>query len=199
MKLNTPQRTNRAFTLIEMLVVIAIIGILAGILLPVIASSKAKAKIVQAKTEMKNLAVAISAFQAQYSIFPTSDTDARGGVDMTYTNGNSDIIRILLDVDEAGTVNEGHKRNPQKTVFLNGKMVQTGQPGIGKDYNFRDPWGTPYVITLDLNYDNACEDKIYGKFRVPVMIWSYGPNRIPGPFGSGGNPDVKENDDVRSW
>ena len=25
----------------------------------------------------------------------------------------------------------------------------------------RDPWGNPFVITLDLNYDNGCRDAFY--------------------------------------
>ncbi len=53
MKINLPfSRRHRAgFTLIELLVVIAIIGILAAMLLPVLATVKKHAKIVQASTE----------------------------------------------------------------------------------------------------------------------------------------------------
>jgi hypothetical protein len=70
---------------------------------------------------------------------------------------------------------------------------------------YRDPWGNPYIITLDLNYDNKCRDALYrwdatssrkprdgdpvgvlglyqnaGKntFEAPdsVMVWSMGPD-----------------------
>jgi prepilin-type N-terminal cleavage/methylation domain-containing protein len=194
--------SRRAFTLIEMLVVIAIIATLAGILLPVVAGVKKKAKIAQAGTEARSLAAAIAAYQSLYGIFPCSDADAKGGVDLTYTNRNADIIMILLDVD--GGVNAGHVRNPQKHVFLNGKMVTSAaQPGIGPDYNFRDPWGSPYVITLDLNYDNRCHDAFYstqpGTTDIPaaVMVWSLGPNEKV--FGPSGNWAARDNDDVKSW
>ena len=193
-------RSSQAFTLIEMLVVIAIIATLAGILLPVVSSVKQKAKVAQAGTEVRSLAAAITAYQSLYAIFPCSDADGKSGNDMTYTN-NSDIITILLDVD--GGVNAGHVRNPQKHVFLNGKMVNTVvQPGIGPDYNFRDPWGRPYVVTLDLNYDNRCNDSFYAPspapaISAPVMVWSYGPNGIP--FGPSGNPKARDNDDVKNW
>lgn len=121
---------------------------------------------------------------------------------MTYTNAphaNSDIIKILLDVDDAGAplpVNPLHARNPQKQVFLNAKMTgNTSGSGLGSDYLYRDPWGHPYVITLDLNYDNNCDDDILktrlgiiGSVPVPVMIWSFGPDGLPGT-----------KDDVKSW
>jgi prepilin-type N-terminal cleavage/methylation domain-containing protein len=200
MNKTTLYRSPRGFTLVEMLVVIAIIATLAGILLPVVGNVKKKAKIAQAGTEVRSLAAAITAYQAQNGIFPCSAADAAGGNDITYTN-NSDIITILLDAD-AG-VNAGHVRNPQKQVFLNGKMVSgTSQSGIGPDYNFRDPWGRPYIITLDLNYDNRCNDLFYSPLPgngIPtaVMVWSLGPDGKP--LGPSGNPAARDNDDVKSW
>ena len=26
---------------------------------------------------------------------------------------------------------------------------------------YRDPWGNPYIITMDLNYDEQCQDAFY--------------------------------------
>jgi hypothetical protein len=96
--------------------------------------------------------------------------------------------------DGKKTPNYGHAKNPQKQVFLNAKMVgDTISPGIGKDGVFRDPWGNPYIITIDMNYDNRCRDGFYRKVpkgeRVglilngtiyeaaqPVMVWSLGPD-----------------------
>jgi hypothetical protein len=34
-------------------------------------------------------------------------------------------------------------------------------PGVGTDLVYRDPWGNPYIITMDLNYDEQCHDAYY--------------------------------------
>ncbi len=187
------------FTLIELLVVIAIIAILAGLLLPVVSRVKVKGRIAQAQTEARSLAAAITSYQSLYTLYPSSEIDGKGGKDITYTN-NSEITVILLDIStNAVPANLDHKRNTQRHVFLNAKLVDSVvQPGVSqKDFNYRDPWGNPYVITLDLNYDNACEDRYYGRLPAPVMVWSLGPNgRV---FGPSGNMKDRDNDDVRSW
>jgi prepilin-type N-terminal cleavage/methylation domain-containing protein len=96
---------------------------------------------------------------------------------------NAEVISILMDYTtypgtQNATVNTNHQSNPQQTKFLNAKFsgwdsTQGGTPlpGVDQDLNYRDPWGNPYVITMDLNYDDQCMDDLYRQHGV-----SYNPN-----------------------
>ncbi|HOA59758.1 MAG: prepilin-type N-terminal cleavage/methylation domain-containing protein [Verrucomicrobia bacterium] len=102
-----------------------------------------------------------------------------------YQGNNSDVVAILRDIDRFrnGTLpanwnpaksNPPQSMNPQKQDFLDGfkdvdyqKAPAGGNQGISKgggigpDGVLRDPWGNPFIITLDLNYDNSCRDAFY--------------------------------------
>jgi hypothetical protein len=119
----------------------------------------------------------------------------------TYHTSNAELMAILMAIerDDLGndTVNKGHVMNPQKNVFLNAKRVnfakvtrKTG--GVDEELVYRDPWGNPYLVSLDLNYDNVSRNPQGGGFnglsnpdaptqdnwgyRAPVMVWSLGPD-----------------------
>ena len=84
----------------------------------------------------------------------------------SYQNANAEVIGILMDwTNYPGggvTVNVNHGKNPQRIVFLDATMTSdTSSPGIGLDGVYRDPWGNPYIITVDLNGDNKCRDAVY--------------------------------------
>ena len=62
------------FTLIEMLAVIAIIALLAGMLLPALSKARIRARVAKAKAEMLNIRVSIEQYYSDYSTYPTNDS-----------------------------------------------------------------------------------------------------------------------------
>ena len=130
-----------------------------------------------------------------------------------HENSNAEVMSALLDVEKFRngvdwTLNKLHALNPNKTVYLNVKEVSDiKSPGVGLDGVYRDPWGNPYIITVDLNGDNKCRDAFYklgsvsqilgggdkglnGLYRAvssdansfeankPIMVWSFGPDGL---------------------
>ena len=117
---------------------------------------------------------------------------------------NAELVAILRAQEKfrngRPTSNLRHKMNPKKISFLNAKDVtSTTQGGVGTDGVFRDPWGSPYIVTVDANYDGKTIDAFYGQGAVssadenagltgltkvngryqastPVMVWSLGPD-----------------------
>ncbi|HYD85248.1 MAG TPA: prepilin-type N-terminal cleavage/methylation domain-containing protein, partial [Opitutus sp.] len=65
----------RAFTLIELLTVIAIIAILAAILIPTVSSVRVSANKTKTKVQFSQWAGAIEAFRSEYGYAPQVTTD----------------------------------------------------------------------------------------------------------------------------
>ena len=68
---NSSHRRN-AFTLIELLIVIAIIGILIGFLVPAVSGALKRARVVSVKAEISQLETAIGKFRSVYNMDPPS-------------------------------------------------------------------------------------------------------------------------------
>jgi len=86
----------------------------------------------------------------------------------TYQTNNSEVMAALMDVEywpaspTVPTMNQGHVKNPHKTQYLNATRVgDSTAPGVGQDGVYRDPWGNPYIITIDLNFDEKARDAFY--------------------------------------
>ncbi len=65
-----PVEGERAFTLIEMLTVIAILSVLAALLMPAILAAKAAARKAMIKTNIASLVTALSSYCQDYGVYP---------------------------------------------------------------------------------------------------------------------------------
>ena len=63
-------RMKRAFTLIELLIVVAIIAILAAIAVPNMLEAQMRAKVSRALADMRNVATALEAYAADHTKYP---------------------------------------------------------------------------------------------------------------------------------
>lgn len=102
-----------------------------------------------------------------------------------YQANNAEVVAILQSdatykepfSNNQTYVNENNAKNPNKTVYLSAKRTSLDfQPGIGPDGVFRDTWGNPYIISIDLNYDDRTRDAFYS--RTVVSKSKVGPNGV---------------------
>ncbi|MFH1742728.1 MAG: prepilin-type N-terminal cleavage/methylation domain-containing protein [bacterium] len=92
---------NQAFTLIELLIVVAIIGILAAIAVPNFMNARMRAKVAQVESNMKALSTATMAYATDHGVFPLHDHtfNCRG-----LTTPIAYIAQVPYDIFQ----NEGH-------------------------------------------------------------------------------------------
>lgn len=191
--MNSSHASRSAFTLIELLTVIAIIGILAGLLLPALGKARQKAKIAKAQTEVSSLEAAWKAYFTEYGKWPCSATQCPPG-GQPATEGTSQGVQAFSEIvallgGYAGTVNsyQPARDNPRLIRFL-----EIPQKSISSTGAFVDPWGNPYKMLFDLDYDNWIGTPNFGNIARSVIVWSRGPD----------GKDVtaaEQQDDIRSW
>jgi len=194
--LQRPRHAN-AFTLIELLVVIGIIAILVGLLFPAFKAVQTQARQTQAKNDLTQ----------NYGKYPVATNDN------TISNNSGVMYTLRADPTTAnGNPNANNVVNTRQIVFINPPYVKNDTAGNRRsgvssaDGQYYDPWGTPYAMKIDGNYDNQLANP-YSLNAGPAMLaigiiaWSFGTDdqsgSVPGPAADKNAGNAA--DDVISW
>jgi len=140
-------------------------------------------------SDIRVLVSAMQQYQKEYGYWPRSGSatlqDQRYGAKVP----NAIIMRILNGTESRG--DGGSDNNPRQINFIAMKAPGGFAPVLDDAGNAIDPWGTPYQIVFDSNYDASCSirDSVYGEISgEEIVVWSAGRDRI-----------LDTEDDLKSW
>ena len=174
---------RHGFTLMELLIVIAMIAILIGIGYPTFISILEKARKTQAANEEQQIVAAVNGFYTDYGKYPlvTADTIIAGST----TPSNADLFYSLRAVALGANapVNGIPAVNPRAIVFIQPPISKTGtKGGINTTTGiWYDPFGSPYNVMIDGSYDNQLTNPYTDApsgttLYLGVIVWSFGKN-----------------------
>lgn len=180
-------KDTRGFTLIEMVVVLAVVAILAAILTPTIAKNINDAKVARADNETQVIAAAMASFFKDTGRWPTKD-DAVSTADyyyILYGDGNpmSAGGQSAVWSSDGGTwagrkdefANHLARNTPGGAAAAANQYAITGQLKWNGPYITEitaDPWGTHYSCNVISFWYNAA----YRDYAIYVL--SAGPDRV---------------------
>jgi prepilin-type N-terminal cleavage/methylation domain-containing protein len=113
-----PQRHEVAFTLIELIVVVAIIGLIAAMILPIAGAVNAKKQISVAQAQLQGIETAIEDYKTKLGFYPPGNPN--------------NFVTNQLYFELMGTTNNGIGKVPDTWVTMDGsaQIKTTGTPTI---------------------------------------------------------------------
>lgn len=175
-------KVGGAFTLVEILVVVSIIGLLAGLALPAIQGAQTAARKGKAKGEMQSIITALKSYQNEYGRLPDSSalgSSPEGDGDSWFGESSSKNLFWMLSGDNYG------QQNPRQIVFL--ELPANSTNGV-----FLDPWKRQYLLKVDASGNNIINyyDRDYNGAALVISL---------GKNGQQENPANSTSDDVYSF
>jgi prepilin-type N-terminal cleavage/methylation domain-containing protein len=210
---------SQGFTLVEILVVIAIISVLAGLVLASVTAARKYADVKATQQEILTLAQGISSYNTQFGDYPPSFLVALKVKGNGINEGNEALILCLSGRKKGGPFHEDWNENRMgnldqdslaaKDFQILKKDLDIPQIAPPQLLEYLDVWGNPFVYIHNRDYNtktrlqymdrdfntiqvSAAKSVKMGTYEAPTsyQIWSFGPNGVN---------ENGEGDDIASW
>lgn len=192
---NHSYRPQRGFTLVELLIVIAIIMVLASLGFAGVQTAMRRAKTVQTLNIATNLNQAIQNYFDEYGSLPM--VNATPTPIATNTGEGVNVLRVLLAQEGTGS-NILNTKNVRYLEVRNAKARKGGieyASGGSQATGLFDAWGNPFYIAFDDDYNDEIQNPDVVAASDPAIL--RGMKAVVYSFGADGEPRTK--DDVRTW
>ena len=202
-----PQSSRKAFTLVELLVVVVIIALLIGLLLPALANIRTRVWRQRATAEARQIVAGIQAYNSDYSRWPVAADYTRYLTDSVFTatilsNIYEEVtdMPMVLRLQQRLAGNYGYS-GPLDSAEGSGRSHLTVDPRHrDASNNLCDPWGNVYQVRYDMNDDGQIPNPFASSTSVTVkasvIVWSAGPDKTND---SNGETSSLNRDNIRSW
>lgn len=188
----TPSPVHAAFSLIELLTVIAVIAILAAILIPTIGGVRERAGIVTATADARSIATAWKVYYADRGKWPDpqqfegegsyANSAAESAEGQNFWNAYVKLLTGQFELGESSIdISILARYNPGREAYLPLDPEQIDENG-----EFIDPWNHPYKFKLDKEDSTDTEGHVvHGRLRGDLLIGKY---PYGDEYGSPANP-----------
>lgn len=205
---------SSGFTLVEILVVVAIIGLLAGLILPSLMSAGGKAKITETSFLIEKITAALQTYEHDWGDYPPTSLKHYGAFTNNINDGIESLVVHLADKSKGTPYFEPEEKH---LANLDKDDIPASFPvnwyfGDRQAREIMDSWGNPLVYFHNRDYASPKSHmRTYklasgrsrrgfapGKSKKTAtyhswssyQIWSVGPN---------GENENGEGDDIVSW
>lgn len=219
-------KQKQTFTLVELLVVIGIIAILAGLVIPAVIRAQMQGRITQAKSDMATILLALKGVESTYNKMVNGNSFSSYSAN-AYPSGGTECIRLGGD-DDSDTAAENQAYDSFIAELTVPQMLTASALNINKrrikfldpnpkfnpnlaynhadnlPYLWRDPWGKRYIIIINtaLNDEIPNPADTSQSLAARAVVYSRGPNGANNDakniLYNVGNPESTD-DDIASW
>ena len=202
---------TRGFTLVEMLTVIAIMAVLAGLLFPAIGMVQRRSREKAARATIERLKLALEQYQADFGDYPPTSLAALGVATNGVNEGIESLVRCLSTSREHGPYFPFEEKDLSNTDGDSLLRDPCDSTITAKTlFELTDPWGNPFIYFHNRDYRGGARLERYtlqtgeranckphpgektGQYPAAssFVIWSVGAN---------GQNEDGAGDDVASW
>lgn len=140
-------KNKKAFTLVELLIVVGIIGVLVSVLMPAMSTAQKRTSIMKTRNFLVAMSTALEQYQSEYGFFPEFLTQ-KDRINLDDGNNSEYMVKTLTGVNPDGmklSVADKRAYNRKAARFIDFNNDNLVQPEGSTQWKLVDAFGNPNI------------------------------------------------------